>query len=70
MGRTGGSQSKGYAVRSDPGVVGESVEDLESGVTKRQRWPAVVIATIYRYLSKGVRMLGEAYSTYNDRDMQ
>jgi hypothetical protein len=70
VGRTDASQSKGHAVRLDPVVMGESVEDLESEGTRRHRWPAVAIAAIYRYLSKGVRMLGEAYSTYNDRDMQ
>jgi hypothetical protein len=50
--------------------MGESDESLGSENTKKHRGPAVVIAAIYRYLSKGVRMLGAAYSTYNDHDTQ
>jgi hypothetical protein len=70
VGRTDASQSNGYDVRLDPLVKGQSEENLGSENTKKHRGPAVVIAAIYKYLSKGVRMLGEAYSTYNDRDMQ
>jgi len=33
---------------------------------KRRRCPVVAIATTYRYLSEGVRILGEAHSAYND----
>jgi hypothetical protein len=35
----------------------------------KQRRPNVVVAT-YKYLAQGVRILGEAYSTYDDRDTQ
>jgi hypothetical protein len=70
VGQTDASRSNGYAVRLDPLVMGESDESLRSENTKKHRGPAVVIAAIYRYLSKGVRMLGAAYSTYNDRDTQ
>jgi hypothetical protein len=37
---------------------------------KGHRWPAEAVAASYKYLAEGVRILGEAYSTYDDRDIQ
>ena len=37
---------------------------------KKQRWPADAVAATYKYLSDGVRILAEAYSTHDDRNIQ
>jgi hypothetical protein len=37
---------------------------------RRQQRPADVVAAIYKYLSDGVKILGEAYSTYDNRNIQ
>jgi hypothetical protein len=34
------------------------------------RWPIVGIAATCRYLSEGIRVLGQSYSTYDDRGLQ
>ena len=31
-----------------------------------RHWPAFVIVQTYRYLSEGARVLGKAYTTYDD----
>jgi hypothetical protein len=35
-----------------------------------RRWPIVVIAATCKYLSDGIRVLGQSYSTYDDRGTQ
>jgi hypothetical protein len=35
-----------------------------------RRWPIVVIAATCKYLSEGIRVLGQSYSTYDDRGSQ
>jgi hypothetical protein len=48
----------------------QSVENQQTESKKMSRWPTVAITATYRYLSEGVRTLGEGYSTYNDRNPQ
>jgi hypothetical protein len=48
----------------------QSIENQSTESKKMHRWPAEVICATYKYLSEGVRTLGEAYSTYDDRDVQ
>jgi hypothetical protein len=60
--------------RSTPPVyntlISESVEIQKTESKKMSRWPTVAIVSTYRYLSEGVRLLGEAYSGYDDRNSQ
>jgi hypothetical protein len=35
-----------------------------------RRWPIVVIAATCKYLSEGIRVLGQSYSTYDDGGSQ
>jgi hypothetical protein len=35
-----------------------------------RRWPIVVIAATCKYLTEGIRVLGQSYSTYDDRGSQ
>ncbi len=39
-------------------------------INRTLHWPAVVIVATCRYLSEGIRILGQGYSTYDDRDPQ
>jgi hypothetical protein len=46
-------------------VENEKIENKKLG-----RLPAAVISATYKYLSEGVRILGEGYSSYDDRNPQ
>jgi hypothetical protein len=46
--------------------INQSAGDWQVENNKTRRWPVVAIAATYRYLSEGVRILGEAHSTYDD----
>ncbi len=46
------------------------VQDRTDEITRSQPWSAVVILATYRYLTEGVRVLGEAYTTYDDHGPQ
>jgi hypothetical protein len=35
-----------------------------------RRWPIVVITATWKYLSEGIRVLGQSYSIYDDRSSQ
>jgi hypothetical protein len=35
-----------------------------------RRWPIVVITATWKYLSEGIRVLGQSYSIYDDRGSQ
>jgi hypothetical protein len=70
VGRTDTSQRTDHVVRLDPEAIGESIENRRSEAAKKQGWTTVVMVATYRYLSEGVRMLGEAYSMHNDRDTE
>ncbi len=35
-----------------------------------RRWPIIVIAATCKYFSEGIRVLGQSYSTYDDRGSQ
>ena len=48
----------------------ETVENEMNESKKRGRLPVAVIAATYKYLSEGVRILGEGYSSYDDRNSQ
>jgi hypothetical protein len=60
--------------RSSPPIYGEkispSTDNRQIESTKKHRWPVDALAAGYRYLSEGVRILGKAYSTYDDRNNQ
>jgi hypothetical protein len=45
------------------------VENEKNESKKRGRLPAAIAAT-YKYLSEGVRIVGEGYSSYDDRNAQ
>ena len=45
-------------------------ENQQNESSKEHWWPVAAIAASYRYLSDGVRVLGKAYSTYDDRNSQ
>ena len=67
-------------LRKDPGPSNRSsparyrakisprTENLKNESSKEHRWLPAAIATSYRYLSDGVRIIGKAYSTYDDRN--
>lgn len=46
-------------------VENEKIENKKMG-----RLPVALIAATYKYLSEGVRILGEGYSSYDDRNPQ
>jgi hypothetical protein len=46
-------------------VENEKIENKKMG-----RLPVTIIAATYKYLSEGVRILGEGYSSYDDRNPQ
>jgi hypothetical protein len=48
--------------------VGQPTEKQQNESSKKHRWPVAAIAASYKYLSDGVRILGKAYSTYDDRN--
>jgi hypothetical protein len=49
----------------------EKIEENKPPHNKGGRsWPAKAVIATYHYLSHGVRILGEAYSTYDDRNVQ
>ena len=49
----------------------EKIEENKPTDNKRGRsWLAKAVIATYNYLSHGVRILGEAYSTYDDRNIQ
>jgi hypothetical protein len=48
----------------------QSVENKQTESKKTSRWPTVAFAASYRFLSEGVRVLGEGYSIYDDRSPQ
>ena len=50
--------------------IGPPTENQQNEGWKKHRWLAAAIAASYRYLSDGVRILGKAYSTYDDRNSQ
>ena len=50
--------------------IGPRTEKQQNESSKKHRWPVAAIAASYRYLSDGVRILGRAYSTYDDRNSQ
>jgi hypothetical protein len=54
----------------NPAKISPSIENRQIESTKKHRWPVAAIAATYRYLSDGVRILGEAYSTYDDCNKQ
>jgi hypothetical protein len=35
-----------------------------------RRWPIIVITATCKYLSEGIRVLGQSYSIYDDRGSQ
>jgi hypothetical protein len=66
-----------HADRSKPGSsspcgqpIGRTEKTLRTECEKRQRWPADAVTATYKYLSKGIRTLAQAYSTYDDRNIQ
>ena len=63
--RTNGSTPPVYGAPMSQPVEDEKMESKKVG-----RLPAAVIAATYKYLSEGVRILGEAYSSYDDRNPQ
>jgi len=48
----------------------KSVENKQTESKKKSRWHTVAFAATYRYVSEGVRVLGDGYSTYDDRSPQ
>ena len=60
--------------RSSPSVhraeISPLTENQQNESSKKHRWPVAAIAASYKYLSDGVRILGKAYSTYDDRNSQ
>jgi hypothetical protein len=60
--------------RSSPPIyrekIGPSTDTRQIESTKKLPWPVAALAAGYRYLSEGVRILGKAYSTYDDRNNQ
>jgi hypothetical protein len=50
--------------------IGPRTEKQRNESSKKHRWPVAAVAASYRYLSDGVRILGRAYSTYDDRNSQ
>jgi hypothetical protein len=50
--------------------IDSSTENQRVESTKGHRGPVAAIAASYRYLSEGVRILGKAYTTYDDRNAQ
>ncbi len=56
--------------RASQTEVNESEQDRRFRIKRKQQWPAVAIVATHRYLSEGVRILGEAYTTYDDRGPQ
>lgn len=63
-------QSNRGAPQVDPIPISQFEEEQGIKGKKKHRWPAVAIATTYRYLLEGVRTLGQAYSAYDDRNTQ
>ena len=45
-------------------------ENYQNESSKKHRWPLAAITASYMYLSDGVRILGKAYSTYDERNSQ
>ena len=41
-------------------------EGMQTGNKSKIQWSLFAIAVVYGYLSEGVRILGRAYSTYDD----
>jgi hypothetical protein len=60
--------------RSADGLYYTEIEKIEENKPPdnkwRRSWPAKAVIATYHYLSNGVRILGEAYSTYDDRNIQ
>jgi hypothetical protein len=50
--------------------INEYVKDKQVEDKHNRHWPTVAIAVTYAYLSEGIRILGEAYSMYDDRNIQ
>ena len=69
MVRLHADQGLGGAPPPDDSTRKEIAELKQAEDESRQRRPGVV-ATTYKYLSDGVRLLGEAYSIYDDRNIQ
>ena len=64
---------------SDPRRAGDSAnqaralaygEEGKRDARTRRFWPTVAIVATYKYVSEGVRILGRAYTTYDDRSPQ
>jgi hypothetical protein len=51
-------------------AIDKTVENKPTESDKRCPWPAKAISATYKYLSQGVRLLGESYATYDDRNIQ
>lgn len=51
-------------------AISQSIENHEVEGTKKQRFPLIIITETYKYFSDGVQILGQAYSTYDDRNAQ
>jgi hypothetical protein len=60
----------GPSNRSSPPAHHAKISPPTENQQKKHRWPVAAIAASYRYLSDGVRILGKAYSTYDDRNSQ
>jgi hypothetical protein len=54
-----------YCAQNSRTVENGNIENKKMG-----RLPVAVIAAIFKYLSEGVRILGEGYSSYDDRNPQ
>jgi hypothetical protein len=60
--------------RSADGLYYNAIEKIEENKPPdnkwKRSWPAKAVIATYHYLSNGIRILGEAYGTYDDRNIQ
>ena len=52
----------------DPAIA-QTGEHWPTESVKRRPWPVKAIVATYRHLAEGVRLLGEAYAAYDDRNI-
>jgi hypothetical protein len=45
-------------------------QDPRDDIVRNPRWPTAAVIATYRYVLEGVRILGEAHSTYDGRGPQ
>lgn len=66
--RAEGSGSSIRPVRD--AAIGQIVRSQPTDCEKTRPWPWRIIAAIYRHLLEGIHILGEANSTYDNRNIQ